>query len=1289
MTSFQTFLKVILRSAITISLCNLFITSIDASDGVNTHFFEVIKDDQIIVEQIDVPTSKLVPSESQSLRDNRDLYPKENLGPYTDKDDLVEKLEYYLVGHRDYLPNGKLSHLKLKDVRQLEDKILVEWIQHRKNVPVEGASLLAIIHQKENKEMIFAGLLKRMYELKGLENTLTQPSRSSMIVQAAQEAGLDPRTQPVHSEELIRCQDDCRYIEQITFKAPTEGRDLNRQIMIEYDSRTGEYTQKETGRYASMQLEKVSQGSSKKSAGSGINGNVLGNGVLTGPIGMSEEVELPIRNLKLSIDATGYHDETFTDTLGDYQFSNPPTNSTLSTAINSTKWLTLYDVNPYQGFSFGVSPQGTYNLLFNDQSGGQTHEGGTEQVTTVYHMSVVHDYVKDNMPLNTCIDYAIPTYINVSASGTSGWIGFYENKTIYLREELTYGNLKSPSGMFDQIIYHEYGHFMDDCAGGINWGSLAASSLAEGIAQTLPGYTAAEVFSPMIDNNFYYPFPNIKGDDHDIGDSLSGFNLDLRREMISQYGQQGGVEIAEKLFFGAVAANTGTIPDFLLSLILIDDNDGNITNGTPHLNEILMAASKHGLYPFGNENGLEILSPGHDDSLSGHVTIDYNVKVEVPSDMEFVRGVIQVCQGPEPSPLEGDCQTLATLESPTTNGTVVWDSSQYESGTYSIRMLKTDKFIQTGYELNFQRWIAVHVDGTKFESLHNPSPTAIRVPKPYSRDTAIDGNVVAWFDNTDVLVHEMGTTNILKIGNDSYKEFITLGDQKVYYGRRDANDNYNIYYYDYGPSGSGAIYGLWNDNSQRHPSANENWIVMQNNTYFNEGNWNIGMFDVVNQTFVEVTNDSFDQTHPDISKDYIVWQSNQNGNEDIYLVERSNLFDPIQITSSQKDEIRPSVAGNVITWSEDNSVGEDADIFYCIFNSQTKECPIVQLTHKGNQMNPRTNGQVIVWEDWSRPEGQMPNPNIVYYDLDHSYHGQMNRTPFDSGHNLRVDINENNDIFYFHKDFGHFPMPAVMILEGKNINSPSCGDVISNSIVLKKPLMNCPSYGLEIEEGSNDIVVDCAGHTISGDNNGVYGLYAKNANNITIIDCPINKYSFGIKMENVNNVTIEDAEIKETVLGVFIDGATNVVLNHNHVHNNEYGIVIYETDPLSLEDNTIVDNEFENVQLDSCYDFTLANNSIKRGALGLGIYTSADGNITGNSISSNEKGITLDTGVENVYLSDNVVCLNQQGSDIENFGIDNGGQSNRCNGTENYHDEGLIKGCHEKCIKMQQRGIVY
>jgi hypothetical protein len=174
------------------------------------------------------------------------------------------------------------------------------------------------------------------------------------------------------------------------------------------------------------------------------------------------------------------------------------------------------------------------------------------------------------------------------------------------------GNSCSNTAEIADVVYHEYGHRMLHARYATTpHGNIVNSSLNEAFADCFSallrddsrigiGFYTTNRYATLRDCFNAKVFPrDISNDPHITGQILSGSFWDLRRTV--------GHAVAQKLFYDALVLNpdapnststsdieTGTIST-LMAVIAADDTDNDLTNGTPHLNDILSAFARHGI----------------------------------------------------------------------------------------------------------------------------------------------------------------------------------------------------------------------------------------------------------------------------------------------------------------------------------------------------------------------------------------------------------------------------------------------------------------------------------------------------------------------------------------------------------------------------------------------------------------------------------------------------------------------------------------------------------------------
>lgn len=166
---------------------------------------------------------------------------------------------------------------------------------------------------------------------------------------------------------------------------------------------------------------------------------------------------------------------------------------------------------------------------------------------------------------------------------------------------------------------------------------------------------------------------------------------------------------------------------------------------------------------------------------------------------------------------------------------------------------------------------------------------------------------------------------------------------------------------------------------------------------------------------------------------------------------------------------------------------------------------------------------------------------------------------------------------------------------------PGCG-VINSSIILRNDLN---STGTCIRANASDIVIDCAGFSITG-NRG-----------------PLSK---GIELLK-NNITVKNCVVKEFLWGIYLDGSNNSIIQDNNVSEINYsGLTMQYSDRA-----TITGNNFDNSDV------------------GMYIFDSESGNFMGNQMDNNSVGIQFLPGASfNNFTDEAITNSRSKGIEILN-----------------------------------------
>ncbi|HTJ84479.1 MAG TPA: MYXO-CTERM sorting domain-containing protein, partial [Polyangiaceae bacterium] len=165
------------------------------------------------------------------------------------------------------------------------------------------------------------------------------------------------------------------------------------------------------------------------------------------------------------------------------------------------------------------------------------------------------------------------------------------------------------TGRISDVVFHEYGHSIHFHAIIEGVGAFE-DALSEGQAD----YNAATFTGdPAMGRGFFYDESELRhldppnkenhwpedvvGEPHEDGIIIGQALWDLRKGLVEKIGETEGVQKANELYYQAIRRAVD-IPSMYVEVLTADDDDGDLTNGTPNVCEIDTAFGLHGLRAF-------------------------------------------------------------------------------------------------------------------------------------------------------------------------------------------------------------------------------------------------------------------------------------------------------------------------------------------------------------------------------------------------------------------------------------------------------------------------------------------------------------------------------------------------------------------------------------------------------------------------------------------------------------------------------------------------------------------
>lgn len=243
-------------------------------------------------------------------------------------------------------------------------------------------------------------------------------------------------------------------------------------------------------------------------------------------------------------------------------------------------------------------------IAFDTESGANARE-----VSAYYHQAIVHDHATSLYPDFTTLDY--PQYVYVDRHD-GACNAYYDGNINFFAE----GSGCLASALFDDVVYHEYGHginenlyaFLGDFSG-MNNGAMN-EGYADIWAYTITEYPIlAQGWTGTPESNIrrydlgpkYYP-DDITGEVHNDGEIIAGAWWDVYENF--DYDMDAMIAVWKESQYGTPDGPAGTegnvYTSVLIEALLADDDNDDPSDGTPNMLLIMDAFAEHGIFILGD-----------------------------------------------------------------------------------------------------------------------------------------------------------------------------------------------------------------------------------------------------------------------------------------------------------------------------------------------------------------------------------------------------------------------------------------------------------------------------------------------------------------------------------------------------------------------------------------------------------------------------------------------------------------------------------------------------------------
>ncbi len=236
-----------------------------------------------------------------------------------------------------------------------------------------------------------------------------------------------------------------------------------------------------------------------------------------------------------------------------------------------------------------------------------TEEFNDAQLSAFVFASQAKTFAKTRLNPNLAwLDGTLDVVVNENSScnaySTGDDIHFYRAK---VSNSPVGGTSCQNTARLADVVYHEFGHSLHANSIIEGVGSFDGA-LSEGVSDMLAAFITKDhgmgrgfFFSdaplrdldPAIDKKWG---EHTTGEVHDDGEIIGGTLWDLRKALVAKHGEAVGDDIGLKIFYGILQRATD-IPSTYVEALVSDDDDGDLTNGTPNQCEINAAFGAHAL----------------------------------------------------------------------------------------------------------------------------------------------------------------------------------------------------------------------------------------------------------------------------------------------------------------------------------------------------------------------------------------------------------------------------------------------------------------------------------------------------------------------------------------------------------------------------------------------------------------------------------------------------------------------------------------------------------------------
>ncbi|HTE55853.1 MAG TPA: hypothetical protein VK698_33590 [Kofleriaceae bacterium] len=220
------------------------------------------------------------------------------------------------------------------------------------------------------------------------------------------------------------------------------------------------------------------------------------------------------------------------------------------------------------------------------------------QLTGFIHARVVKEYARTINPELGFLDQQLAVNVNIADQCNA----FSDGDTVnFFQSSPECAN----TGLLADVVYHEFGHAFHahSIVQGVGtFDGAHSEGLADFLAASITGdpgmgrgfFRSDDPLRHIDPPDYENTWPRDVGEVHLTGLIFAGAMWDLRKLFVAQFGEVDGIALTNRLYYATLMRAT-SIPTTYVEMLAEDDDDGDLSNGTPHACDINSAFGAHGL----------------------------------------------------------------------------------------------------------------------------------------------------------------------------------------------------------------------------------------------------------------------------------------------------------------------------------------------------------------------------------------------------------------------------------------------------------------------------------------------------------------------------------------------------------------------------------------------------------------------------------------------------------------------------------------------------------------------